>query len=304
MLKGIIDTSPHLLLKTKRFLKMNNINTVESFNNTSTKGNLIVGNEALIRNYDNTIPLKNIHLIFSADKPTNLIVDNIPISIKNGEVIALSTGQLLEYVSGSNLIVYRFNKEFYCIQDHDHEVSCAGTLFYNHFDLKSIQLSDRYITYFQQIHENILEEFKNTDSLNNEMLKVLVKQLIISLTRLIKAQQISKLPENSQNELLRQYNLLVEKKFRENHQVKFYAEALFKSPKTLSNTFKNFNTSPLQIIHHRIALEAKRLLSYSEKSFKEIAFDLGFKDPSHLSRLFKKEVGTSMLEFKKNRFKK
>ncbi len=281
---------------------MNNLNVVESFNNTSTKGNLIIGNESVIKGYQRNAPLKNIHIIFSLEDDTQLIIDNIPIRIRKGEVIALSTGQLLEYVSGNNLVIYSFNKEFYCIQDHDHEVSCAGTLFYNHFDLKSIQLSIEHQKYFQQIYDNILEEFKNTDNLNNEMLKVLIKQLIISLTRLIKKQQISSSPENTQNELLRQYNLLVEQHFRNKHQVKFYASELFKSPKTLSNTFKIFKTSPLQIIHHRIALEAKRLLSYSSKSFKEIAFELGFKDPSHLSRLFKKQVGISMQEFKKRRF--
>jgi AraC-like DNA-binding protein len=51
---------------------------------------------------------------------------------------------------------------------------------------------------------------------------------------------------------------------------------LNKSPKTLSNLFKKYNEkSPLQIIQDRTILEARRLLRYSDKSIKEIAYEIG-----------------------------
>lgn len=74
---------------------------------------------------------------------------------------------------------------------------------------------------------------------------------------------------------------------------------MFKSPKTLSNNFAKFEKSPLQIIHDRIILEAKRLLIYTEKTAKEIAYEIGFEDASHLSRMFKKHTSFSPSEFKK-----
>ena len=63
--------------------------------------------------------------------------------------------------------------------------------------------------------------------------------------------------------------------------------------------FAKLNRSPLQIIHKRIVLEAQRLLSYTDKTAKEIAYEVGFEDASHLSRLFKKYTSQSPSVYKK-----
>lgn len=75
---------------------------------------------------------------------------------------------------------------------------------------------------------------------------------------------------------------------------------MFRSPKTLSNNFAKLNRSPLQIIHERVVLEAQRLLIYADKTAKEIAYEVGFDDASHLSRLFKKHTSQSPSDYKKS----
>ena len=95
--------------------------------------------------------------------------------------------------------------------------------------------------------------------------------------------------------------MLVEGHFREKHKVIDYAELLNKSPKTLSNLFTKYNNkTPLQVISDRIILEAKKLLLLSKQSSKEIAYSLGFSEPSHFSKFFKNQVGTSPINFKKD----
>ena len=91
----------------------------------------------------------------------------------------------------------------------------------------------------------------------------------------------------------------MEQHFKTEHSVAFYAEKLFRSPKTLSNNFAKLNRSPLQIIHNRIVLETQRQLVYTDKTAKEIAYDIGFEDASHLSRLFKKHTALSPSDYKK-----
>ena len=125
-------------------------------------------------------------------------------------------------------------------------------------------------------------------------------RFIIKSTRLLKAKAgLVETAKSSKIDLLREFNFLVETHFKKEHSVSFYANKLFKSPKTLSNTFAKLNTSPLQIIHERIILEAKRLLIYTDKTAKEIAYEIGFDDASHLSRLFKKHTTFSPSNFKK-----
>jgi AraC-like DNA-binding protein len=76
---------------------------------------------------------------------------------------------------------------------------------------------------------------------------------------------------------------------------------LNKSPKTLSNLFKKIGSkSPLQYIHERKILEARRLLSYTDKHVSEISDDLGFIEVQAFSRFFKKHEAVSPLEYKKN----
>ena len=127
--------------------------------------------------------------------------------------------------------------------------------------------------------------------------------LIILVTRIAKEQSIQPPMEEQDFDIVRRYNIAVENHYKSKHQVQDYADMLSKSPKTLSNLFALYNhKSPLQIIHERITLEAKRLLIFTEKPTKEIAFELGFEEVAHFSRLFKKVVGNSPTEFKEKHF--
>ncbi len=79
----------------------------------------------------------------------------------------------------------------------------------------------------------------------------------------------------------------------------FYAAQLHKSPKTLSNLFAIYNhKTPSQVIQERIVIEAKRLLTYTRKSVKQITFELGFEDVSYFSSFFKKHTQLSPLDFR------
>ncbi|MEZ0453718.1 helix-turn-helix domain-containing protein [Sphingobacterium thalpophilum] len=57
-----------------------------------------------------------------------------------------------------------------------------------------------------------------------------------------------------------------------------------------------------QHIQDRVILEAKRLLYHSDKSVKEIAFELGYDDYPYFSRLFAKNTGISALAFRNKRY--
>jgi AraC family transcriptional regulator, transcriptional activator of pobA len=56
--------------------------------------------------------------------------------------------------------------------------------------------------------------------------------------------------------------------------------------------------SPLQVIHDRIILEARRMLIFTDKTAKEIAYELGYEDPSQFSRFFKKNTDLSIQQFR------
>src|SRR5690606_22964667 len=138
--------------------------------------------------------------------------------------------------------------------------------------------------------ENVFSrELMLRDNFQGEMLRTLLKRVIIKTTRIAKQQCESyRLFPDEKMDIVRKYALLVEGHFRREHEVSFYAEALNKAPKTLSNVFALLKQpSPSTLIRSRILLEAKRYLHYTDKSAKEIAYELGFENPAHFSRFFK-----------------
>lgn len=270
------------------------------FTEFSTNAILKIGNEELLLPYKVSKQAEFYTIIRTTSAKAEIIVDSIPYSIQPNSVLVLTAVQYIQYSKGSHLVVYQFNREFYCIKDHDQEVSCAGLLFFGNVHVPLFDLSLEEVKKLTVLNDVFMDEFDTKDTIQAEMLRMLMARFIIICTRLLKAKEgFVEAVKNSKIELLREFNMLVESHFKTEHSVGFYAEALFKSPKTLSNTFAKLNTSPLLIIHERIVLEAKRLLTYSDKSAKEIAYELGFDDASHLSRLFKKHTQLSPSEFKK-----
>lgn len=272
-----------------------------TFKEFSTEALFKLGNSQSLSAYSQARQVGLYTFIWANSNPIELIIDSVPFILEPNSILALTPIQYIEYLNGDDAVLYQFNREFYCIKDHDQEVSCAGMLFFGNTNIPIIPLNEQEQQKFKTLHEVFLDELNTKDNIQAEMLRMLMARFIIKCTRLLKNQEgVIETPKSSKVDLLRSFNLLVEEHFKTEHSVAFYADKLFKSPKTLSNSFAKLNRSPLQIIHQRIILEAKRLLTYSNLSAKEIAFEVGFEDASHLSRLFKKHTKLSPSEFKKS----
>lgn len=229
-------------------------------------------------------------------------VDGYSVQLKKGHILFCTPYNMIQlepFLKGVTSLI--FDREFYCIRDHDHEVSCNGFLFLGSSSPVMVELTEKESKSYEILFSFFEEEFENNDHIQGEMLRVLLKRLIIKSVRLLKNTIVDSTLEQPNMDIIRQYNLLVEEHFKEKHKVADYADLLYKSPKTLSNLFARYNNkTPLQVINDRIILEAKKLLLLSKKPSKEIAYSLGFSEASHFSKFFKNQVGTSPLHFKKS----
>lgn len=228
-------------------------------------------------------------------------IDEVEYSFPTNTVLCLMVNETFHFPDAYSIVAWQFNRDFYCIVDHDKEVSCVGFLFFGSSQRMFIHLDKKEERKMELLFQVFMDEFEDTDHIQGEMLRVLLKRLIIIVTRLGKRQYVTETAGLTEDKLdiIRQYNLLVEKNYRNEHQVKFYADRLNKSPKTLSNLFALYNhKSPLLVIQERVLQEAKRLLMYTNKSAKQVAGELGFDDATHFSKFFKKKIGVTPSEYR------
>lgn len=234
--------------------------------------------------------------------PLTIQIDGLDLELLPNQIITVTYLQHVSYSKAQLPITgILFNREFYCISDHDSEVSCNGILFFGTQDIPVITIGKDQLNKFNLLHDMFIEEFSTPDNIQGDMLQMLLKRLIIMSTRLAKEQLIVKTLGNDQIDTIRRFNFLVDMHYKTKRKVSEYAELLHKSPKTLSNLFSIYNQkSPQQIILDRIALEAKRLINFTDKQNQEIAYELGFNDPAHFSRFFKKMTQMTPSEYREN----
>jgi len=261
---------------------------------------LIITKSSDITQFIRTISsLDGLTIIWARNKDTTLLVDRQKINLKVNQMGFLSNYQNIDIQSSGEFGVISFNKEFYCVIDHDSEVSCKGILFYHSTRYPIIDIPATELDRYNLLWEMFDIEIISNDDLVLDMLRSLLKRYLIMSTRLAKKQGLKNLTFNNIN-LFREFNFLVETHFKKLHKVQDYALLLHKSPKTIANVFTNIRKStPLKIIHNRIIIEAQKLVLQGDLNINEIAYALGFEDIQTFSRFFKKMKNVSPSKYKK-----
>jgi len=240
-------------------------------------------------------------VLWNRGKDQEIQVDDQRLKFPGNSMMVLISNQSFKLEDSIDVVGWQFNRGFYCIIDHDEEVSCVGLLFYGSTGIPVITLDDKEQRSFDLLLGVFKEEIAEDDNLKTEMLRMLLKRLIVKLTRLFKSQNQLESVDSNELDIVRQFNLLVEQNYQKFHQVQDYADLLYRSPKTISNIFSKYSSkTPLEVIHERIVLEVKRLLLYTDKSAKEIAHEVGFYEIPNFSRFFKKHTQFSPSQFREN----
>ncbi len=193
-----------------------------------------------------------------------------------------------EKVSG---MVIHFHPDFFCIHQHQKEVSCNGVLFNNIYNPPILALNVKDINYFLMIVGQMQTEMQTINLAQYELLVSHLKIFLITASRLKVAQNPEiKLDTSATKEpfILQNLKDAIEEHFKTKHSASDYSNLLNISSKALAKITKNyFNKTLTDLISERIIIEAKRELYLTSKSVKEIAYSLGYDDEHYFSRFFK-----------------
>lgn len=189
---------------------------------------------------------------------------------------------------------------------HDQEgyvLKVCAELFDDFVGLSCVTVQDKDAAALEMLVAAIQEELKKEDSLGHrETLHALVKLFVIMVRRSYAGMNPSAPnPHKVSYKAFLNFRKLIEENYCRLHTVKDYAALLNVSSKTLTLYVNECSKySPLELINNRIILEAKRLLRYSVLSVKEIAFRLGFEDPSYFAKFFKRLVKQSPADYRES----
>jgi AraC-like DNA-binding protein len=151
----------------------------------------------------------------------------------------------------------------------------------------------------QNFIENVYFYFENLTLLNDDILELKVKELILILMQTKNSHSI--------RDLLASLFTPLEVNIREVVHRHLYSNLLIKDLAELSNmTLASFNRkfielfqdTPANYIRGRRLERAKELLRVSTLSIREIAFQIGFNDVPHFSRAFKQQFDMTPASFR------
>jgi AraC-like DNA-binding protein len=149
--------------------------------------------------------------------------------------------------------------------------------------------------------KRVYKEYMKQDYLSHEILKSLLKILLIYLKRAGRCNVDSCGESATDNGIVQKFFALLQGHFVTKKLVADYADWLCITPNYLNAVVKKQTGFPAS--HHiqqYIILEAKRHALYSRVRMKEVADRLGFEDTAHFSKFFKNYSGMNFSAFKRN----
>lgn len=177
--------------------------------------------------------------------------------------------------------------------------------FFSYASNEALHLSEQERATMLSIYTILREELNSRiDDFSREVIIAQIELLLSYAKRFYKRQFLTRQAVSS--ELLEQLEALLNTYFKENKPlnhgvptVQYLAEHLNVTPNYLSDMLRSLTgLSAQQHIHQKLIDRSKELLSTTNLSISEVAYELGFEHPQSFSRLFKMKTHTSPVQFR------
>lgn len=156
-----------------------------------------------------------------------------------------------------------------------------------------------FIEYFTLIQKKVKED---THRFRRELVSALLKSMLYDIGNEIYQLQLKTDNRQTRGEkIFNDFIQLLQKHFRQERRVNWYAQQLFITPKYLSESVKQVSKrTPNEWIDKYVIMEIRVMLKNSALSIKEIAQELHFPNQSFLGKYFKEHVGVSPSKYRKS----
>ena len=176
--------------------------------------------------------------------------------------------------------------------------------FFSYSTNKALFLSDKEEEIVLNLFKSIEQECaNNTDKFSQDVLIANIELLLVHIDRYYNRQFLTrkKISNDTLSKMEEILNNYFEIEQTQLPTVQYISDQLNLSPICLSDLLKNLTgLTAQQHIHEKLIEKAKELLSTSNLSVSEIAYQLGFEFPQSFNKLFKKKTNLTPLEYKQS----
>lgn len=243
------------------------------------------------------------HIIwFQQGSPTHL-VDFNPIKIKPNTLLFLNKDTVQRFDDKSKFggKAILFTDSFFCKTDADTKFLRNSILFNDLFTVSQFQVQ-KPSKLFAEILQQMKDELQNTkDDSQADILQNLLHNFLLHSERERRKQNFTEVKKGADLDYVMLFKDLLEAGYKNQKQVNYYAKEIIITERRLNQaTTKVLGKSPKELIDDRVLLEAKRILAHTTESIKEIAYQLGFEEPTNFIKYFKKHSLLTPTEFREN----
>lgn len=241
-------------------------------------------------------------IVFYTEGESKQLVDFVWHIVKKNTIIHLSKGQINAFQLTNELkgFIILFTEDYLKKQINALPKNEIIRLFNSQLFSPIIEVpSDSNVE--QYIHLFAKEYFNLSENYNQENIYSSLHTIIFSKLERLKQYQTFHLKRSDKLNKFLEFKSLLESHFSKSRNADFYAEKLNITYKHLNTICKDIiSLTAKQFIDEFIVLEAKRLLVNSEIKSTELAYSLGFEEPTNFVKYFKKHTGFTPNQFKKD----
>lgn len=190
-----------------------------------------------------------------------------------------------------------FTEDFFLL-DHNNKDKLFELSFLDNFYANPcIQLSDKNFIEIKQTIDLITYEQKRHDK-NQTITQALLHVLLAQVQRCVDTETGEPIAKKYLI-IFKQFKNLLDMHFADNKTTSFFAQHLHITTHHLNLITKEVTgKTATEVIRARSILEAKRFLTFTDKTVSEIAFELNYTDSSYFAKSFKAETTLSPVAFK------
>ncbi|RKF03957.1 transcriptional regulator [Tenacibaculum lutimaris] len=227
-------------------------------------------------------------------------IDNRKIEIKNNSILFISPYQLKKWevhVEELDFTILIFKEEFLNEFLNDKLFTYKLLYFYQYDHPTRLDLDLDKIKGTCNILQEIKSELVSPNLDSAHIIRSLIYYVLHRLNRDYANQNHLPFQIDTSNYAYA-FKKLLEEHIKEKQRIEDYSDILGISRITLNKAVKKqFHQTATQLLKNRLLTEIKNELLYSNKTISEIAFGLGYSEPNHMMRFFKKQTGFTASEF-------